>query len=34
VDAVRLRPARLAVWKQGRLLAETPEVVPRLLPPA
>jgi cytosine/creatinine deaminase len=34
VDAVRLRPARLAVWKQGRLLAETPAVVPRLLPPA
>jgi cytosine/creatinine deaminase len=31
VDAVRLRPARLGVWKRGRQLAVTPEVTPRLL---
>jgi cytosine/creatinine deaminase len=31
VDAVRLRPARLSVWKRGRQLAMTPEAAPRLL---
>jgi cytosine/creatinine deaminase len=31
VDAVRLRPARLSVWKRGQQLAVTPEVTPRLL---
>jgi cytosine/creatinine deaminase len=31
VEALRLRPARLGVWKRGRQLAATAEVAPRLL---
>jgi cytosine deaminase len=31
VEAIRLRANRLKVWRQGRLLAETPEVSVRLL---
>jgi cytosine deaminase len=30
VEAIRLRAPRLKVWRKGRLLAETAEVVPRL----
>jgi cytosine deaminase len=30
VEAIRLRANRLKVWKKGRLLAETPKVIPRL----
>ena len=30
VEAIRLRAARLKVWKSGRLLAETAPVLPRL----
>jgi cytosine deaminase len=30
VEAIRLRANRLKVWRQGRLLAETPEVSARL----
>ena len=30
VEAIRLRSARLKVWRQGRLLAATPAVLPRL----
>ena len=33
-EAIRLRATRLKVWRQGRLLAETPEVVSRLQAPA
>lgn len=31
IDALRLRPARLAVIRRGRVIASTPEVRPRLL---
>ena len=30
MDAIRLRANRLKVWKKGKLLAETEEVVARL----
>ena len=30
IDAIRLRANRLKVWRQGRLLAETAEITPRL----
>ena len=30
IEAIRLRANRLKVWKKGKLLAETPEVVARL----
>jgi cytosine deaminase len=30
IEAIRLRPHRLKVWRKGRLLAETPEVAARL----
>jgi cytosine deaminase len=30
VEAIRLKANRLAVFKRGKLLAETPEVTPRL----
>jgi cytosine deaminase len=30
IDALRLRPARLAVIRRGRVIAVTPEVRPRL----
>ena len=30
VEAIRLRANRLKVWRKGKLLAETPEVVARL----
>jgi cytosine/creatinine deaminase len=30
IEAVRLRANRLKVWRQGKLLAETPEVLARL----
>lgn len=30
VEAIRLRANRLKVWKKGKLLAETPEVVASL----
>jgi cytosine deaminase len=30
IEAIRLRAHRLKVWKRGRLLAQTPEVITRL----
>ncbi|MEO5659167.1 MAG: amidohydrolase family protein [Polaromonas sp.] len=33
VEAIRLRANRLKVWRKGKLVAETPEVVARLLLP-
>ena len=30
VEAIRLRANRLKVWRKGRLLAQTPEVMARL----
>ncbi len=33
IDAIRLRANRLQVWKKGVLVAQTPEVAPRLVSP-